>query len=88
MPRKRTSEAPPPVPTLPPCPLHPRLVLDLRQAASLLGLAPHTLPREAKLGRLRVSRRAGRYFTCGRWLWSWLLAGERRKPQVPDAPSA
>jgi hypothetical protein len=48
------------------------------QARAALGLRKATLRREIRLGRLRVSRRAGRYFTLGSWLLEWIRAGEKR----------
>jgi hypothetical protein len=56
-------------------------VYSLDQARQVLGLAKGCLPREVRLGRLRVSKRGGRYYTTGVWLWEWLTAGEvhRRK---------
>src|SRR4051794_16914603 len=46
-----------------------------------LGLAKGTLRREIRLGRLQVSRRAGRYYFMGSWLLEWLRGGlVRRRP--------
>jgi hypothetical protein len=42
-----------------------------------------TLKREARLGRLRVAKRGGKYVTTGKWLMQWVEAGEvkpRNKP--------
>ena len=52
------------------------------QAGKLLGLPKSCLPREVRLCRLRVSKRAGRYFVLGKWLLEWLEAGERRKEKA------
>jgi len=54
----------------------PDAVYTLTTANAALGLARNCLPREIRLGRLRVSRRAGRYFILGRWLLAWIEAGE------------
>jgi hypothetical protein len=62
---------PPPAPVI-----VPNAVYDLTQARALLGLAEHTLGREARLGRLRVSKRAGKYMILGKWLLAWVEAGE------------
>jgi hypothetical protein len=51
-------------------------VFSLPQAGSALGLRKTTLRREAREGRLRVSKRGGRYFTTGAWLREWLESGE------------
>jgi hypothetical protein len=67
--------------------LHPRAVYLLGQARHLFSLPANCLPREARLGRLRVSKRGGRYYTTGRWLWEWLEAGEvRRTKQTTPQP--
>jgi hypothetical protein len=50
-------------------------------AQAALGLNRTTLAREIREGRLRVSKRAGRYFLLGEWILEWLRAGEvRRRP--------
>jgi hypothetical protein len=50
-------------------------IYTLRQARLALDLKKSTLPREARLGRLRVSRRGGRYFVTGAWLLDWIKGG-------------
>jgi hypothetical protein len=68
--------------------IHPTSVYSLEAAREALGLARATLGREIRLGRLRVSKRAGRYFILGAWLLEWLEAGEvRRKPVADKAPA-
>jgi len=57
-------------------------VYDLETARSALGLSKNTLNREVRLGRLRVSKRAGKYFMLGEWLLDWLRAGEVRKDNI------
>jgi hypothetical protein len=54
----------------------PTAVYDLEAARLVLGLTKTTLNRELRLGRLRVSKRAGRYFLLGEWLIEWVRAGE------------
>lgn len=79
--RKRTSEAPPSTPpiALPTVPvIDPRAVYTLETARLTLGLAKHTLVREVRQGRLRVSRRGGKYFLTGAWLLEWLQNGEKK----------
>jgi hypothetical protein len=56
----------------------PGAVYTLVTAQAELGLAKATLGREIRLGRLRVSKRAGRYFILGEWLLEWLRNGEFR----------
>jgi hypothetical protein len=64
-----------------------RAVYSLDQARQTLGLAKGCLPREVRLGRLRVSMRGGRYYTTGAWLWEWLTAGEVHRRQRVGADS-
>jgi hypothetical protein len=59
--------------------IHPDAVYSLESARAALGLARATLRREVRLGRLRVSKRAGRYYLLGAWLLEWLRAGEVRR---------
>jgi hypothetical protein len=59
--------------------LVPTAVYDLEAARLAFGLTKTTLGRELRLGRLRVSKRAGRYFLLGEWLLEWLRAGELRR---------
>jgi hypothetical protein len=54
----------------------PDAAYTLAQAQELLGLKKNSLPREVRLGRLRVAKRSGRYFVLGSWLLAWLEAGE------------
>jgi hypothetical protein len=56
--------------------IHPLAVYTLQSARNDLGLAKATLGREIRLGRLRVAKRAGKYFILGEWLIEWLRAGE------------
>jgi hypothetical protein len=53
-----------------------------------LGLAKHTLGTEIRRGRMRVSRRAGKYYILGEWLLEWLRGGEvcRRRKGPPVVP--
>jgi hypothetical protein len=58
--------------------------MRLDELRAVLGLPLTCLRREARLGRLRVSRRSGRYWTTGRWVMEWVEAGEV-KPRVRPA---
>src|SRR5437764_753530 len=92
-----TSAAPPPsrpAPTpAPPTPppslrvLNPHAVGTLAEWQAILGLPQHTLRREARLGRLRTSRRAGKLWATGAWLREWIESGEvcrqRARQQAP-----
>jgi hypothetical protein len=59
--------------------IHDNAVYSLGSARRALRLADSCLRREIRLGRLRVSKRAGRYFILGKWLIEWIEGGERRK---------
>jgi hypothetical protein len=54
----------------------PTAVYDLEAARAALNLTRTTLNRELRLGRLRVAKRAGKYFLLGEWLLEWLRKGE------------
>jgi hypothetical protein len=56
--------------------IHRHAVYSLETARAALGLAKATLKREIRIGRLRVARRAGKYFILGAWLLEWLETGE------------
>jgi hypothetical protein len=56
--------------------IDPNGVYTMATARMTLGLRENCLPREARLGRLRVSKRAGRHFVLGKWLLQWLESGE------------
>jgi hypothetical protein len=43
-----------------------------------------TVRREVKYKRLRVSRRAGKYYLLGRWILEWLEAGEVKSRRSPE----
>jgi hypothetical protein len=68
----------------------PGAIYSLATAQEALGLAAGTLPREIRLRRLRVSKRAGRYFILGAWLLEWLAGGElqRCRSENGAVPSA
>jgi hypothetical protein len=66
--------------------IHPGAVYSLESARAALGLARATLRREVRLGRLRVSKRAGRYYLLGAWLLEWLRSGEVRRYFRAAAP--
>jgi hypothetical protein len=56
--------------------IHPSAIFTVEGARGALGLAKGCLPREIRLGRLRCSKRAGRYYILGAWLLEWVEAGE------------
>jgi hypothetical protein len=59
--------------------IHPHAVYQLDSARRALRLTRTTVRREIRLGRLRVAKRAGKYFILGKWLLQWLEAGEIRR---------
>jgi hypothetical protein len=59
-------------------------VFTVEQIRATLRLTKSTVRREVREGRLRVSRRAARYFLLGVWVRQWLEAGEITR-QRPDA---
>jgi hypothetical protein len=76
-PANGAAAAQPPARSIPDDAIH-----SLTEWTRILGLAPHCLKREVRLGRLRASKRAGRLWSLGRWLREWLEAGEvKRQPR-------
>jgi hypothetical protein len=59
--------------------IHPCGVYTVASLQAALGLTRTTVSREARLGRLRLAKRAGRYFILGRWVMQWLEEGEVRR---------
>ena len=64
--------------------IHVDAVHPLTEWGSILGLPRHTLKREARLGRLRVSRRAGRLWATGLWMLEWIRGGEVRRRRAAE----
>jgi hypothetical protein len=56
--------------------LHPNAVYDAPGVQAALQLKRSTLRREIREGRLRVSRRGGKYLFLGVWLLQWIAGGE------------
>jgi hypothetical protein len=79
--RPEEPPARPPVRVVP-----PDAVFALGELQAVLGLPRHTLKREARLGRLRVAKRAGRLWCLGCWVREWLERGEVRR--APSAAAA
>jgi hypothetical protein len=90
MPRRRITPVQPPTatPTVlsQPHVVCPTTIYSAPQLRAALGLRSSTLRREIRLGNLRVSKRAGRYFFLGAWVLQWLEAGELkiRRPTAGD----
>jgi hypothetical protein len=61
--------------------LHDHNVYFLEDVEKIFRLPRSGIAREIRLGRLRVSRRGGRYVFLGIWLRQWLEGGElHREP--------
>jgi hypothetical protein len=56
--------------------IHPHAIYTVKALQDALGLAPTTIRREVRLRRLRVARRAGKYFILGKWILDWIESGE------------
>jgi hypothetical protein len=59
--------------------VHPCAVYTVESLRAVLGLTKSTIGREVRLGRLRVTKRAGKYFLIGSWILAWLRSGEVRR---------
>jgi hypothetical protein len=60
----------------------PTAVYFADDARRILRLKQSTIRREVREGRLRIAKRAGRYYLLGEWILEWLRGGEvkRGKP--------
>jgi hypothetical protein len=56
--------------------IRPNAVYSVAEAQAALKLKSSTIRREVRERRLRVAKRAGRYYLLGRWLLEWLEGGE------------
>jgi hypothetical protein len=85
MPRAKQAATPAPAITV----IEPHAVLFVDDAIRILRLKLSTVRREVRQGRLRISKRAGRYYMLGEWILEWLRAGElpRRAPLLARATS-
>jgi hypothetical protein len=59
--------------------IHERSVFSLDAAGRALGLGKHSLPTEVRKGRLKASRRCGRYMVLGKWLIEWIEQGIKKR---------
>ena len=51
-------------------------VEDLRR---VFGLKASSVRREVRLGRLRIAKRCGRYYSLGPWVRQWIEEGEVKR---------
>lgn len=68
--------------------IQPTAVYFVDDARTLLRLRASSLRREIRLGRLRVTKRCGRYYILGKWLIDWIESGELAKRQSQCAQEA
>jgi len=63
--------------------IHPDAVYFPEDVRRLFRLKASTIRSEKRAGRLRVAKRAGRYFILGAWLLEWLRSGEMLSNRPP-----
>jgi len=65
-------------PAAPPAPhvIIETAIYTVEAAMVALKLCPSTIRREVRQGRLRIAKRAGRYYLLGAWLLEWVRGGE------------
>jgi hypothetical protein len=76
--RHAEAEAPPPA-ALPPVVIDPHTIYMLPAFRVAFALRESTVRREVREGRLRIAKRAGRYYLLGEWILEWLKSGEVRR---------
>lgn len=85
---KSAKRAPKPAPATDSGHVHvidPNAVFLVDDARRLLRLRASTIRREVREGRLRIAKRAGRYYILGTWLLQWITEGElRRRTRTTD----
>ena len=77
--RRRALEAAPPTAQAAPHVIDPRAVYFPDDVRRIFRLKASTIRREVREGRLRVAKRAGRYYLLGAWLLNWIETGELTK---------
>lgn len=68
--------------------IQPTAVYTTDQLREALRLKAETLRREVRLGRIRVSRRAGRYYFLGEWVLAWIASGAVDSSTRPNGMEA
>jgi hypothetical protein len=63
--------------------IYPTAIYLVEDARRVLRLKESTVRREVREGRLRVAKRAGRYYLLGEWLLQWLREGEIGRRAAP-----
>jgi len=54
-------------------------IYSVEDAQRFFHLRKSTIRREGREGRLRIAKRAGRYFILGKWLIEWIEGGELQR---------
>ena len=72
-------------PSAQPALIHPHAVYSVQALMTALGIPRSCIGREVRLGRLRMSRRAGKYYCVGEWLLEWLRSGEIKPRRRTEA---
>src|SRR5262245_10814092 len=67
------------------CIIDSRAVFSVDEARQLLHLRKSSIRREVREGRLRISKRCGRYYLLGQWIWEWLERGELKSRKQSTA---
>jgi Helix-turn-helix domain len=80
--RSRLVDAQPAAPPVPHV-IMPTAVYSVDEARVLLKLKTSTIRREVRQGRLRISKRAGRYYLLGKWVLEWIEGGEIKHRHDP-----
>lgn len=75
------------LPIVQPHVIDPRAIYTVKQFQQALALRSSTARREIRHGRLRVSKRGGKYFILGSWILSWIEGGEVKRHQPAPAAS-
>jgi len=63
--------------------IQPTAVYTIEVAQAALNLKESTIRTEVRKRRLRVAKRAGRYYILGAWLLQWLEGGELHRQAPP-----
>jgi hypothetical protein len=66
-------------PSAAPLVLDPLRIFTAEEFRRAFGLRKSTLRREVRERRLRVAKRAGKYFILGEWVIEWLRSGELKR---------
>jgi hypothetical protein len=91
MPRRRSVNTAAQEPAASPVAVHtvaPTAVYFVDTFEQLFRLTRSTVRREVREGRLRIAKRAGRYYLLGEWILEWLRGGELPRRRAPPNGAA